>query len=1337
MNNFIQQFIDCNDQPLSNVKVLLTPQRIPEITGSYLSVGDSYQFTTSLDGTITSSIVASTYKVDINGNPATTFYLIATETGSYVYSASVQPGGVQCVYFDLINLVKFPFSVKKVQLTPKIVYPVYFSGSIECLNTTSSFTDGSGSVQFDTLIPGVYQVDAFGKIDSTWFMSVPQWPNTGSGGPCWNAKDLIIVKPSKGIPVKLNNADNSYVLTVSSSDARYLPISSYTPVFFTSSWAVSSSVSLQSDSASHAIFADSASYVVGAGNATSASWASESFSSSHALMADSASFASEAYHAVFADTSSYAIVTQSVQVTSASWADFAGSSSYGIGSLSASYALRASNADSASWAPMPTVSDSSSWASSSLSASFADTASFAFSSSATIFTFIAEFAITSAYVHGSDVDGPVRAATSASWASSSLSSSFALQATTASFARSASNSIFARTSSVENVATQAFSTGALDIVMVTGPGNGQQLYVDPSGTVMTFDVATDTLNVPNANTTASRAITASYASRATTAPLYVLKSGDSMSGNLIMGSGAAIDLVTGAYIIFDSGPKIQLVNNDLLSISASTGEVFIGGNWVTASLLGTASIAGKVVDTLIFDSSTLNLSASSNVMTFNLIGNPATGGKTSTLTSNPAGLVLSTFVGGTIMISNDIQAGGHKFLGTASYADSGSFSVSATTASHLIGDAELPMNISNGNSSASFTDSELDIYGTGILTQIDLGNGFSKHLTIGSFTTNFGFVHTDQKQLQLANSSSQMVFRLTESRASLNVANPVNTFDVAGNISCSVITASLLGTSSYATNADHAITASNLDTGTGLKTLGANITGANDIQGFSIHMQNDITSSNGISASFFRGNGAGILGVISSSYSVRSDVSVSASFASASNYAVSSSFANHAISADTATSATTATSSSWANSGSSALSASSAKWSRTTPNWRYDIDPHSYYELGASALQGTTLTYVYNDVGSAQLMFSFDTASMYIGQPGAPLQMNSPFSSSIGINDATITSNVVYANAQGTYVAIPPTTTIAATSSWAVSASWAPPVTSVSASFASRAITSSYAYSSSWADNATSAAVAISSSYGASSSFAITSSWGERSGWSISGSHSATSSWAITAINSQAATSASYTTNALTASYSLRTSTADNATSASYSDRTITASYAYSSSQASSSSYAVSASWAPPVTSDSASFASRAITSSYAYSASWAGQVVTASFATRASVSVSSSWASSSMTTSYVNDFEFNKSSSQNNVTQGVVIVQHSTASYAAAFFDYYALNISTGTDQRAGTVVATWLSGSVEYDEVATTDIGDTTDLDLAVNISESFVRLVSGATSYSWSVKAVGRYV
>lgn len=243
--NIQTQFLDCNSNPLSVRKVLFTPVKSPEISASWLATADSYQFTTSLAGVLSASIVANNYKVDIaTPVPPTSFYLTVSETGSYIYSGSIKSGSAQDVFFDLFNLVKDPTSVKKLTLTPVWSYPFVWSGSIIALNSTSS-VPVNGYVEYDALIPGVYLCDALGKVDTTFYISVPAWNSTGSDAPAWNAKDLLIVKPSKGIPVKLYNGDSSYVLTVSSSDARYVHAGS----------------GGQLTSASYSVYADTASYV--------------------------------------------------------------------------------------------------------------------------------------------------------------------------------------------------------------------------------------------------------------------------------------------------------------------------------------------------------------------------------------------------------------------------------------------------------------------------------------------------------------------------------------------------------------------------------------------------------------------------------------------------------------------------------------------------------------------------------------------------------------------------------------------------------------------------------------------------------------------------------------------------------------------------------------------------------------------------------------------------------------------------------------------------------------------------------------------------------------------
>src|SRR5258705_4949821 len=172
---------DCNNKPLGNRKLLWTPTTSPEITSSFLTVADSYQFTSSLSGTLSASVVASLYKVDIaNPKPESSFYMLSNETGSTLYSGSAVTGSTQYCFANLIDLVKDDFDVRKVILTPELNYPVIFSGSLIALASTSSFTDATGSVHFDSLVPGVYQVEAVGKVVTTFIISVPGWVSTGS-----------------------------------------------------------------------------------------------------------------------------------------------------------------------------------------------------------------------------------------------------------------------------------------------------------------------------------------------------------------------------------------------------------------------------------------------------------------------------------------------------------------------------------------------------------------------------------------------------------------------------------------------------------------------------------------------------------------------------------------------------------------------------------------------------------------------------------------------------------------------------------------------------------------------------------------------------------------------------------------------------------------------------------------------------------------------------------------------------------------------------------------------------------------------------------------------------
>jgi hypothetical protein len=80
------------------------------------------------------------------------------------------------------------------------------------------------------------------------------------------------------------------------------------------------------------------------------------------------------------------------------------------------------------------------------------------------------------------------------------------------------------------------------------------------------------------------------------------------------------------------------------------------------------------------------------------------------------------------------------------------------------------------------------------------------------------------------------------------------------------------------------------------------------------------------------------------------------------------------------------------------------------------------------------------------------------------------------------------------------------------------------------------------------------------------------------------------------------------------------------------------------------------------------------------------------------------------------------------VVAQVATASYSAAFFDYAVIS---GSNSRAGTVMSVWNGGSVEFTDTSTSDIGNTDQVTMSVDLSGANVRLKSTTTD-AWSVKS-----
>ncbi len=233
-----QQFLDTTLTPVANKKVTLTPVRPPVTDGNYLAVGDPKVLTTDANGYISGSLVDATYSVTIPTNPETDFYALVSGSTFTPISSSVKTGLAPCVFVNLEDILTNYFDVKKVTITPETNYPWSFSGSVISMGGCNRTTDATGSVHYEHLVPGIHQVEAFGKVVTTWYISVP---NTLSGSSCWNMKDLMVVKPTQGLKVKVNDADKSFVLTVSSSDQRYLRSDVTQSHSISSSYAVSAS----------------------------------------------------------------------------------------------------------------------------------------------------------------------------------------------------------------------------------------------------------------------------------------------------------------------------------------------------------------------------------------------------------------------------------------------------------------------------------------------------------------------------------------------------------------------------------------------------------------------------------------------------------------------------------------------------------------------------------------------------------------------------------------------------------------------------------------------------------------------------------------------------------------------------------------------------------------------------------------------------------------------------------------------------------------------------------------------------------------------------------------
>jgi hypothetical protein len=84
------------------------------------------------------------------------------------------------------------------------------------------------------------------------------------------------------------------------------------------------------------------------------------------------------------------------------------------------------------------------------------------------------------------------------------------------------------------------------------------------------------------------------------------------------------------------------------------------------------------------------------------------------------------------------------------------------------------------------------------------------------------------------------------------------------------------------------------------------------------------------------------------------------------------------------------------------------------------------------------------------------------------------------------------------------------------------------------------------------------------------------------------------------------------------------------------------------------------------------------------------------------------------------------------VVYSLPTASYDTAFFEY---SVKSGSNARAGTIMAIQSGTSVNFTETTTTDFGNTTPVSFTVVVTGSNMALTGSSTTGSWTIKTIVR--
>jgi hypothetical protein len=80
------------------------------------------------------------------------------------------------------------------------------------------------------------------------------------------------------------------------------------------------------------------------------------------------------------------------------------------------------------------------------------------------------------------------------------------------------------------------------------------------------------------------------------------------------------------------------------------------------------------------------------------------------------------------------------------------------------------------------------------------------------------------------------------------------------------------------------------------------------------------------------------------------------------------------------------------------------------------------------------------------------------------------------------------------------------------------------------------------------------------------------------------------------------------------------------------------------------------------------------------------------------------------------------------------TGSYSSAFYNY---TISSGSNARAGQFMVVWNGGSVQYTDVSTLDIGNTSAIALTASLSGANLNVTAVLPSDSWTIKTLANFL